>query len=201
LVNSGGMPVPVDDAKKTQILDAAFEKFLVYGVAKTSMADIATEAGVSRPALYLHYANKQAIFSACIERVLNGATAAALAELEVSGTVAERLDRFLQRSIGDLMERLRTSEHGADLIEAKAGYARDVFDSDSRRTRKGLASYLKSAAGPSVDSATVTVWVDLLKLSPVGFKADNPSVRTYRGRLSSLASLVALDVERVATVT
>lgn len=192
------MNMPVDDAKKTQILDAAFEKFLAYGVAKTSMADIAREAGVSRPALYLHYANKEAIFSACIERILDSATTAALQSLQGPGSIAERLDGYLQRSIGDLTEKLRPSEHGADLIEAKTGYAREVFESDMRRTRKGLAAYLKTAAGSgaTVEAATVTGWVDMLKMAPIGFKADNPSIRAYRSRLTSLATLVALDVER-----
>ncbi len=192
------MVVPVDDTKKTQILDAAFEKFLAYGVAKTSMADIASEAGVSRPALYLHYANKEAIFSACIERVLDAATTAALMELEGPGGVRERLDGFLQRAIGDPVERLQQSEHGADLIEAKTGYAKDVFESDWRRTRKALVAYLKSAGGPNVDAATLTGWIDLLKFSPVGFKSDHPSIRTYRNRLSTLAAMIALDIERVA---
>ncbi len=186
-----------DDSRKTQILDAALEKFLTYGVAKTSMADIAGEAGVSRPALYLHYANKEAIFSACIERVLDRATTAALAALHNPGSVAEQLDGYLQRAVGDLTEHLRRS-HGLDLIEAKTGYAKDVFERDLRRTRKGLMAFLRAAAGPNVDAPTLTAWVDLLKLSPKGFKTDDPSIRTYRRRLLSLAVLVALDVERVA---
>lgn len=192
------MSVPVDESKKSQILDAALEKFLAYGVAKTSMADIATEVGVSRPALYLHYANKEAIFSACIARILDGATTAALQSLQRPGSVAERLDGYLQRAVGDLTEKLHPSAHGADLIEAKVGYARAVFESDLRRTRKGLAAYLKSVAGPVVDVATVTGWVDMLKMAPMGFKSDNPSLRAFRSRLTTLATLVALDVERHA---
>ena len=40
------------------ILDAAITRFSEHGVAKTSLADIATAAGVTRGAIYWHFRNK-----------------------------------------------------------------------------------------------------------------------------------------------
>lgn len=43
---------------RNQIIDAAIERFSEYGVSKTSLADIADTAGVTRGAIYWHFKNK-----------------------------------------------------------------------------------------------------------------------------------------------
>lgn len=50
-----------EDAQATReaILDAALQVFSVYGVSRTSLADIAKKAGVTRGAIYWHFANKE----------------------------------------------------------------------------------------------------------------------------------------------
>ena len=54
---------------RQRILDAAETVFLDIGVSRASLDRIATEAGVTRGAIYWHFANKQELFSAMIERV------------------------------------------------------------------------------------------------------------------------------------
>ena len=46
------------------ILDAAFRRFARYGYRRTSLGDIADEAGLSRPALYHYFRNKEDVFGA-----------------------------------------------------------------------------------------------------------------------------------------
>ena len=55
------------DTKIQAILAAAWAGFSAYGFRKTSMDDIARGAGMSRPALYLHFKNKEAIFRSLVE--------------------------------------------------------------------------------------------------------------------------------------
>lgn len=43
---------------RNHIIDAAIKRFSEYGVAKTSLADIAAAAGVTRGAIYWHFKNK-----------------------------------------------------------------------------------------------------------------------------------------------
>ncbi|MDR2678230.1 MAG: TetR family transcriptional regulator, partial [Zoogloeaceae bacterium] len=61
-----------EDARVTRhrILDAAVELFEQQGVAHTSLNDIARHAGVTRGAIYWHFANKVALFNAMIERLV-----------------------------------------------------------------------------------------------------------------------------------
>ena len=55
---------------RQRIIDAAREVFLSRGVSRTSMEQIAAQAGVTRGAIYWHFSNKTEIFSALREQVL-----------------------------------------------------------------------------------------------------------------------------------
>jgi TetR/AcrR family transcriptional regulator, acrAB operon repressor len=56
-------------ATRDRILDAAEHVFFEKGVSHTSLADIAQHAGVTRGAIYWHFANKAELFDAMFERV------------------------------------------------------------------------------------------------------------------------------------
>jgi len=55
---------------KSAILDAAVRIFAVKGVARTSLDDIAREAGVTRGAIYWHFANKVDLLNTLWDQVL-----------------------------------------------------------------------------------------------------------------------------------
>lgn len=55
---------------RNRILDAAEQVFYDKGVSRTSLADIAAHAGVTRGAIYWHFANKGDLFTAMFDRVL-----------------------------------------------------------------------------------------------------------------------------------
>ena len=61
-----------EEARETRnrILDAAEQVFYGKGVSRTSLADIAAHAGVTRGAIYWHFANKGDLFTAMFDRVL-----------------------------------------------------------------------------------------------------------------------------------
>jgi len=54
---------------RDRILDTAEQVFSEHGVARTSLADIADAAGVTRGAIYWHFKNKGDLFSAMLDRV------------------------------------------------------------------------------------------------------------------------------------
>lgn len=60
-----------EDAEITrnQLLDAAEQVFNEKGVARTSLAEIAQAAGLTRGAVYWHFKNKADLFHAMLERV------------------------------------------------------------------------------------------------------------------------------------
>lgn len=69
-------------ARRESILQAAADVFLRYGYKKTSMDDLARAAGLSRQGLYLHFANKDALFKDAVTRLIHQGLAAARAALD-----------------------------------------------------------------------------------------------------------------------
>jgi len=56
---------------RQRILDAAEHVFQERGVSHTSLAEIASAAGVTRGAIYWHFENKAALFDAMVQRVFD----------------------------------------------------------------------------------------------------------------------------------
>jgi len=54
---------------RQQIIDAAREVFLKHGVNRTTLQDVAKQAGVTRGAVYWHFSNKHELFHAMREQV------------------------------------------------------------------------------------------------------------------------------------
>src|ERR1035437_9135265 len=56
------------DARRQQIVEAARVRFASHGFARTSMADIVTESGLSNGAIYRYFASKEEIVIAVCEQ-------------------------------------------------------------------------------------------------------------------------------------
>ena len=108
------------DPRRQAILQAAIQAFAAYGFRKTSMDDIARGAGMSRPALYLHYRNKEDIFRALIEAFYAANADALRAELFAAPDrpPQETLAAAFRVQGGEMMELLMRSPHGLELFEA-----------------------------------------------------------------------------------
>lgn len=83
------VPLPDGDERRTRLLDAAATLFLRFGFKKTSMEDVARAAGFSRQGLYFHFATKEDLLRAAVERLLTEAIATADARLADDDFVLE----------------------------------------------------------------------------------------------------------------
>ena len=207
------MPASDPNEKRERILDAALDQFAAYGFSRTSMADIARTARMSRPALYLHFGNKEEILRATLETILGRAYARAKVALsdpprptssnltnriraELEREIAAQLTEFLQRYHGDLMELFTETMHGDELLAADDSRSADIIEAAAARTRAGLTRYFSELAACGAFDAErsgqpAARWIELLLLSPRGLKQDRPSVAQYRRRLDALAISVA----------
>jgi AcrR family transcriptional regulator len=66
--SSGGRRRMPREVRERQMLDAAVVGFARHGYQAASMDDIAEEAGVSKPLVYLYLKSKEDLFTACIRR-------------------------------------------------------------------------------------------------------------------------------------
>ena len=71
----------LDHLRKVEILEAALHCFLKYGFAKTSMDDIARQANLSRPLIYLKFKSKNDLFLGVMTYLTEGTLERAAAVL------------------------------------------------------------------------------------------------------------------------
>ena len=134
-------------ARKRAVVIAATELFKRYGYARTTMADLATAATLSRPALYLAYPGKDEIFAAVIEYMS-----------------AEKLDEFRRalprlRTLDSRLHRFceEWAAHGLDLTE-KHPDARDLFDLSFPPVREMYERFIRFVADLLIDAGCTDKW-------------------------------------------
>lgn len=135
-----------EDPRRDVILQAAFKVFITYGFRRTSMGDIATAAGLSRPALYQHFDSKADIFRAYValmkEKTLQAIGSAFAGQGEFKDELASALDgAFLSphRLISD-------SPHGDELVGVNKQIASDLFADWMREAEAAFSEALAAEA-------------------------------------------------------
>ena len=190
-----------DDPKRALIASAAIDVFSARGFSRTSMAHIAEQASMSRPALYQYFQNKGDIFACAFAALVEQAADRALTALEEPGTIAEQLDGFLQNFDGAFWERTAASPYGEELLSATSEYAPKAVGIEMKRIRRGLDQYLRQTRDrlrSTAGRAQRKGWIDILEFAPRGFKLDRPSITVYRLRLTALAESVASSIEKAS---
>jgi AcrR family transcriptional regulator len=90
-----------ESARQTHVLETALTVFVRHGFRKTSIEDIAKAAGISRQGIYLHFKDKDEIFSASIQKALDDGLQAANKILDDDRlTLEEKLLRALDEWFG-----------------------------------------------------------------------------------------------------
>ena len=191
------------DPRRDSILDAAFKAFALYGYRRTSMEEIASGTGLSRPSLYQHFSNKEEIFRALSERVHDEALDAVEEALKSDAPLASRLEDALVAKVGRLLTIVADSPHGEEIVDESSRLCGDIVLRSSERFQTMLAAAIGAAArsgelslagsGMSAPAAA-----ELLRLSAAGLKHEAANERDYRRRARHLvriflAGLRAMD--------
>lgn len=125
---------------RERILEAALAHFARHGFRRASMVDLAREAGVSRPALYLHFGGKAQLLVAVAGKVKDDALAAAEAAWRGDLPLADNLAAaFLAKDL-PLYRLLRTSPAGEELMAADSELTRAMAEA----LDEGLAAQLQA---------------------------------------------------------
>ena len=119
-------------ATRDKLLDTAEHLFLAKGVARTSLNDIAVEAGTTRGAIYWHFKDKADLFNAMMARATLpfedslAAAARAATDPATSGTPAvERLRANVRESLA-LISRDERARRVLEIATHKVEYVDDM---------------------------------------------------------------------------
>lgn len=129
---------------RRQILAAARAEFAQRGVTRTTLEHIARAAGVTRGAIYWHFANKSELFRAMRDQVtlpLVDRTDFALLE-PPDGEPLEAIERFM-RQLADMILNDRECRETFEILNLKCEYVdelRDELRSQGKRCSELLAT-------------------------------------------------------------
>lgn len=126
--------------RNDRILRAAHEVFLRYGVKRTTMNDIAREAGVARQTLYNAFSNKDEILRALVRDFHRDAIKAAGEHCAKLESVADKLDAVLQHMVLKPYDLINTSPHAREIIEGINVLAREEISA----SREGYVALLET---------------------------------------------------------
>jgi AcrR family transcriptional regulator len=182
------------NSKRQSILAAALIQFGRYGFRRTSMADIAKEAGVSRASLYSHFENKGEIFrglSASLHEDALRDAATALKGNDGAARLEERVESALVAQLGWRRERVTNAPHASEFADENSQLCGDVVSNSSSRFQELLAAALDAAAREGevdLKAARLTAKsaAELLRLAAAGLELDAPHRETFRARLKNL---------------
>ena len=189
------------DPKRARILDGAKKVFLAYGYSRVTMDDIARAAEVSRPALYLVFKNKAEIYRALGTMLLDASAEAGRAALAVDGPFTERMMAAIECSLIAMMEKIRNSPHGAEILDMKNSLAGDLAavwrDALSRSFGAAIAA---EASRNEVDlgarGLTAAALADMLLDGLEGMKSRVVAADAQREGARQLVAVIALALQR-----
>jgi AcrR family transcriptional regulator len=165
-----------DAARRQEIIDAARACFLQYGYGKTSLEDIARRANLSRPLLYRKFKNKEEIFTAVYETLIEQGYPAADRVIEGTGSRRDKLVAVYEALLVPVWQEMSATPTAAELFEACG----ELFPEVEAHHRKIWLKYLQAILGQK-DLAEVFLYaVD-------GFMNDMPTVEKLRRRIRILA--------------
>jgi TetR/AcrR family transcriptional regulator len=78
--------------RKEEIVDVAMGLFAEHGYEGTSMNDVAERVGMRKASLFYHFASKDALYEAVLDRLISHVAMPLGAAYSSAGTFAERLD-------------------------------------------------------------------------------------------------------------
>lgn len=179
--------------RKSRILEAATSLFAQYGPAKTTMNDIAREAGVARQTLYNAYPNKDEVLRAVMRMASDKMHTQVMADWGEAKGLGAKLDIYFAAGPLTWYDMAKSSPQMAELFDGLHQVAKVEMAQVGQQWVASFAHMLEAEGVPAGQCETLADYV----FSTAGnakYNADNRAV--VEGRLDLLkASVLALISE------
>jgi AcrR family transcriptional regulator len=175
-----------DREKRFRVVTAALTAFSQFGYRRAAMADIAAAAGMSRPALYLVFPNKVAVFRALAEMLLADAMTGAEAVWTEDLPPAEGLAAAILAKDLPIHQLLAATPHAPEILSEAKALADDLHKATAARFAALVTARLAAAGDPDPESSA-----RLVANAADGLKHAGMDQATYIADVTRLAALVA----------
>ena len=184
-----------ESARQAHVLETALTVFARYGFNKTSIEDIAKAAGISRQGIYLHFKNKDEIFSASIEKTLDDGVQAANKvfdddRLTLEAKLLKALDEWFGQHVG--LFHPEASDLGAHCERLLGDAIEKSSSSFQRKIEKAiLASSAKKTKGADKRASTIA---DMLCACGLTWKRNFSSRQEFLEKMRDAIHLCCQDL-------
>jgi AcrR family transcriptional regulator len=183
-----------------RILDAAMRVFRRHGFRRSSIEQAAEEASLTRQALYHHFASKEALFRAVIERLYEQGLAAEIAAAKAAEEEGLELTDILIAEIGARMQTmfasLEGSPHVDELFSEHLAQARDLYQTYATRFADEIAATIARVCRKHklalASGVTVRELARCVEMAIHGTKSAFPSMQPVDAFLKQLETMLRM---------
>lgn len=183
------------DKKNTHIAEAAIRVISRYGLRKTTMGDLAKEAGVSRQTLYNTYSSKEEVIRDAIRFATDSGISALRSAWAKDETLGARLDSFFE--IGPLywFDLIQASPDAADLLDGLNAAGSNELADGSRCWTSAITGILRP-----YETALQKAGLDAADLADFIYSSGSSAKYTAQTRAQLVKRLAALKASVLALI-
>ena len=177
--------------REDKIAEAAIGIILRYGMARTTMNDVAQEAGISRQTLYAIFASKDELLRATIRFLANRTVRDIEADFARTSELSERMDAVIHHIAVRSFELLRASPDADDIVSGFNSACKEELEGGSARYRALIEQMLRPydknivAAGMSL-----TELADFIQKSTLTIKHEAKDMAHVNALAKTLKAMV-----------
>ena len=154
--------------KEKLVLEAAYGVFFRYGFARTTMADLASAAGLSRPALYLIYPGKAEVFEAVVDWFVERTLTEIQDTLDATWPLERQLRHVAELAVAQGYDILKSNPDAADLMSPERHGP--ALQASFERLQELLAELLRAPVARARLGMTPDDLAHMLMAAMKGFK-------------------------------
>jgi len=161
-----------------------------YGYSRATMDDIARHVGMSRPALYLTFPGKEAIFRDVVEAGLDEMLRNIEAGLGDQSSLSARLRHVFEIWSVQPFDTVARSPAASELMANSYDFATDVFERGTQRLTRILADVIRAAiAEPDALQPSAEVRARIMIAAAHGFKSVARDTQEMRALVHDLVCM------------
>jgi len=173
--------------KTTMIVTAAANMFARYGYSKTTMGDIAAEAGVARQTVYNAFPGKEEILRAVVRQAGEDTFTSVATAWDAADTIDAKLAAFHDLVPLKWFETIRAAPDWAELLDGMHKAASEEMKTYDTNWRRALLEMLQNDAPQKPDAApTHTDIVDFFYSTSMNAKHNVDDIDLLRARLNTI---------------
>jgi AcrR family transcriptional regulator len=177
--------------KEKIILNAARIVFLKYGFKRVTMHDIAEAAGISRPAVYLIFPNKEDVFKAVIKEMADQSLQEIKNGIHQFSLLRDKLMYACEMWSIRPYEIIRRSPESKELIECGHEFSKEVYEWAGMQFELQLVSILKSFVKQNPKAKySLTLLARMIRNALRGFKEGAKDAAELRKMIENFLDII-----------